>query len=233
MSNNQTEIHSLSPVVVVSIDGNIGAGKTTLFRELQSRFSNRKNFIFLDEPVSTWQTICDENGVSLLELFYKDSDSWSFSFQMAAYISRLALLKEAHERNPNAVIITERSLNTDRQVFAKMLYDQGKINKVDYQIYLKWFDTFAKDFPVQKIIYVKTDPKNCHNRIKVRAREGESVIPLEYLQSCHSYHEEMVNPYNSSQLIVIDGNLDLNDNNNIMNVWIEQCENAVYQYMHL
>ena len=232
MSNNQNEFTPSVPLVI-SIDGNIGAGKTTLFRELQSRFSNRKNFIFLDEPVSTWQTICDENGVSLLELFYKDSDCWSFSFQMAAYISRLALLKEAHENNPRAIIITERSLNTDRQVFAKMLYDQGKINKVDYQIYLKWFDTFAKDFPVQKIIYVRTDPKNCHNRIKVRSREGESVIPLDYLQSCHSYHEEMVNAYNSSQVVMIDGNLDLNDNNNIMNVWIEQCENALYEYMHL
>ena len=232
MSNNQNESTSSVPVVI-SIDGNIGAGKTTLFRELQSRFSNRKNFVFLDEPVSTWQTICDENGVSLLELFYKDSNCWSFSFQMAAYISRLALLKEAHERTPNAVIITERSLNTDRQVFAKMLYDQGKINKVDYQIYLKWFDTFVKDFPVRKMIYVKTDPKNCYSRIKVRAREGESVIPLDYLKSCHSYHEEMVNNNNCEELVVIDGNADLNDNNNIMNVWIEQCENALYQYMHL
>ena len=231
MSNNQCENQKFP--IIVSIDGNIGAGKTTLFRELESRFSNRINFVFLDEPVSTWQTICDENGVSLLELFYKDSKSWSFSFQIAAYISRLALLKEAYERNPRSIIITERSLNTDRQVFAKMLYDEGKINSVDYQIYLKWFDTFAKDYPVQKIIYVKTDPVNCYSRIKLRAREGESVIPLDYLQMCHSYHEEMVNPYNGEQIVFIDGNVDLNENKNIMSSWFEQCENALYEYMHL
>jgi deoxyadenosine/deoxycytidine kinase len=232
MSNNQTEM-STPVAIVISIDGNIGAGKTTLFRELQSRFRNRKNFVFLDEPVSTWQTICDEDGVSLLELFYKDSQSWAFSFQIAAYISRLALLKEVKERDPHAIIITERSLNTDRHVFTKMLHDQNKINKVDYQIYLKWFDTFAKDYPVQKIIYVKTEPVNCYSRIKMRAREGESVIPLDYLQLCHGYHEEMVNSYNQSQIVTIDGNVDLNENKNIMDTWFEQCENALYQYMHL
>jgi len=231
MSNNQYENKQYP--IIVSIDGNIGAGKTTLFRELQSKFSNRRNFVFLDEPVSTWQTICDENGVSLLELFYKDSGAWSFSFQMAAYISRLVLLKEAYEKNPKSIIITERSLNTDRQVFAKMLYNQNKINKVDYQIYLKWFDTFAKDYPVQKIIYVKTDPLNCYSRIKLRAREGESVIPLDYLERCHSYHEEMVNPYNGPKIVIIDGNVDLNENKNIMSSWFVQCENALYEYMHL
>jgi deoxyadenosine/deoxycytidine kinase len=230
MSNNQT-VNQLP--IIVSIDGNIGAGKTTLFKELQCRFSNRKNFVFLDEPVSTWQTLCDENGVSLLELFYKDSQCWAFSFQIAAYISRLALLKEVTDRDPNAIIITERSLNTDRHVFAKMLRDQNKINKVDYEIYLKWFETFAKDYPVRKIIYVKTDPVNCYSRIKTRAREGESVIPLDYLQMCHSYHEEMVTSSNVSEIVTIDGNVALNESKNIMQTWFEQCENALYEYMHL
>lgn len=230
MSTNQTQNNT---PIIVSIDGNIGAGKTTLFRELQSRFDNIKNFVFLDEPVSCWQSICDENGISLLELFYKDSEKWSFSFQIAAYISRLALLKEAYEKTPNAIIITERSLNTDRHVFAKMLYDQNKIKKIDYEIYLKWFDTFAKDYPVKKVIYVKTDPSNCYSRIKMRAREGENVIPLDYLKSCHSYHEEMMNSYNRIEVVTIDGNIDINNNNNILNVWFEQCENALYEYMHL
>ena len=34
------------------------------------------------------------------------------------------------------IIITERSLYTDKHVFAKMLHDQGKIEDVCYQIYL-------------------------------------------------------------------------------------------------
>ena len=47
--------------------------------------------------------------------------------------------------NPNAIIICERSVFTDKEVFAKMLYDDGKIEEVNYQIYLKWFDEFIND----------------------------------------------------------------------------------------
>lgn len=223
--------------IIVSIDGNIGAGKTTLFEIMKGKFVNNSKFIFLEEPVSVWQSITDESGKSLLELFYKDSACWAFSFQIAAYISRLALLKETIENNPNAIIITERSLNTDRQVFAKMLYDQEKIHSIDYQIYLKWFDVFAKDYPVSKIIYVKTDPVVCYQRIKMRSRQGEGIIPLEYLESCHNYHQEMINIFEKSNVTLIDGDLDINsDINNdksVINNWIEQVENAVYEYMHI
>jgi len=69
------------------------------------------------------------------------------------------------EENKDSIIITERSLLTDKHVFAKMLYDNGKIEYVNYQIYLKWFDTFSKDFPIEKVIYVKTSPEICHTRI--------------------------------------------------------------------
>ena len=46
-----------------------------------------------------------------------------------------------------------------------MLFDSGNIELVNYKIYLKWFDTFADDFPVSKVIYVNTDPEICHGRI--------------------------------------------------------------------
>ena len=64
---------------------------------------------------------------------------------MMAYISRLNKLKEAIDSlklKENAVIVTERSLMTDKFVFAKMLYDEKKIEKIEYNIYNKWFDSF-------------------------------------------------------------------------------------------
>ena len=69
--------------------------------------------------------------------------------------------------NKNVVIITERSLYTDKMVFAKMLYDTGKIEHLNYQIYLNWFDTFASEFPINKIVYVQTKPEICHERIEI------------------------------------------------------------------
>uniref|UniRef100_A0A6C0KYF8 Deoxynucleoside kinase domain-containing protein n=1 Tax=viral metagenome TaxID=1070528 RepID=A0A6C0KYF8_9ZZZZ len=219
--------------IIISIDGNIGAGKTTLFKLLKDKFTVRQNFIFLEEPVSVWQSIQDESGRSLLELFYEDSSSWGFSFQIAAFISRLAILQETLRNNPNAIIITERSLNTDRYVFAKMLYEQNKINSIDYQIYLKWFDTFTKDYPVSKLIYVKTDPVVCYKRIKERARQGENIIPLEYLESCHGYHENMINIFERTNVTFINGNIDITTNPEAIRSWIENIETALYEYMHL
>ena len=108
--------------------------------------------VFLDEPVKCWNNIKDANGVTMLEKFYSDQGiSIRFPFQMMAYISRLAVMKEAIAKNPDSVFITERCLYTDKYVFAKMLYDSGKIEDVNYQIYNTWFDTFITDFTIKRL----------------------------------------------------------------------------------
>ena len=220
------------PVQIISIEGNIGSGKSTLLSNLKTRFHNHSNIVFLKEPVDEWSNIKDEHNVTILEKFYKDQEKYSFSFQMMAYISRLKLLKQAVENHSssceNLIIITERSLYTDKCVFAKMLYDSGKIEKINYQIYLQWFDTFIKEFPVHKVIYVKTDPEMCHHRISIRHREGESNIPLEYLQSCDQYHDAMLNT-NSAECVcknqlVLNGNPDIYENSHILDDWIQRIE---------
>ena len=45
------------------------------------------------------------------------------------------------------VIITERCIETDRNVFAKMLYDDKKIKEIDYKIYLRCYKSFIKKIP--------------------------------------------------------------------------------------
>ena len=193
---------------IISIEGNIGSGKTTLLQNLREYFSENQDIIFLREPVSEWESIKDSTGKTMIQKFYQDQKTYSFPFQMMAYISRLSLLKETVETHPNAIIITERSLHTDKMVFAKMLYDDNKIEDVNYQIYLRWFDTFAKDFPIQKIIYVKADPEICRQRITRRSRNGEDGIPLEYLKQCHDYHTNMIDCIPGDKM-VLDGNIDI------------------------
>jgi len=212
--------------VIISIEGNIGSGKSTLLAELMKKYSsdNPKKIVFLKEPVDEWETIKDEQDCTMLQKFYSDQEKYSFSFQMMAYISRLALLKKTIEENSNTIIITERSLFTDRHVFAKMLYDNGKIEYVNYQIYSKWFDTFSKDFPIEKVIYVKTNPEICHTRILKRSRIGEDIIPLEYLQSCNHYHDTMISLYEDNQILVIDGNMDIHSEPQILESWLQQID---------
>jgi len=223
---------NFSAVNIISIDGNIGSGKSTLMGELKTYFSENTNVVFLKEPVDEWETITDENGTTILEKFYGDSSKYGFSFQIMAYISRLNIMKQEFKKNPNAIFISERSLFTDKLVFAKMLFDSGNIELVNYKIYLKWFDTFSEDFPVSKVIYVNTEPEICHQRIEKRSRTGESNISLDYLQNCHKYHTNMLD-VNSTDCIckdqlVLNGNIDMNENKDQFNLWIEQVNTFIH-----
>ena len=221
-------------ITIVSIEGNIGSGKSTLLETLKTIFKENCNIVFLREPVDEWEKIKDKDGNTMLQKFYANQQEYSFAFQMMAYISRLAILRESvrdimgkiHKQssceNNKYIIITERSLYTDKYVFAKMLYDQGKIEDVKYHIYLNWFDEFAKDFPVNDVIYVNTDPKKCYDRIHKRARVGEEVIPLAYLTSCHDYHNTFLDETTGikSTQLVLNGNVDIFQNSHIVDSWI-------------
>ena len=220
MSNNYT---------IISIEGNIGSGKSTLLANLREHFKDNVDIVFLKEPIDEWAKIKDKNGITILEKFYADQEKYSFPFQMMAYVSRIKELRNTvKEQKKNSlkpfIIITERSLYTDKMVFAKMLYDTGKIEHVNYQIYLNWFDTFSDEYPVHKVVYVKTAPEKCHERIVKRSREGEDNIPLSYLKSCSFYHDNMLDKNLTSCVcenqLVLNGNIDIYENKEKVNKWI-------------
>jgi deoxyadenosine/deoxycytidine kinase len=178
---------------VVTIEGLIGAGKSTLKAWLETECSLRNlHVVFVDEPVQTWQSIQDTDGTSILSRFYENPAAWAFSFQMMAYISRLHLLSEARRDNPHALIIAERSLSADRHVFAQMLHDSGDISTIDFAIYLKWFDYFAADFRPDMIIYVDTPCDLAIQRIARRSREGESAIDADYIARLKTYTDAWI-----------------------------------------
>ena len=214
--------------MIISIEGNIGSGKSTLLKLLKEYFKDNSNIIFLQEPVDEWNLIKDNNNVTILEKFYVDQKKYSFAFQMMAYISRLSLITKTINEFPDAIIITERCLNTDRYVFAKMLYDSGKMEDVEYQIYIKWFDNFNYIINNTKTIYLNTLPNVCFIRINKRNREGESNISLEYLENCNKYHNDMIDNIDKNKLLTIDGNIDADNNTNIYNLWCESIKNFIY-----
>lgn len=212
-------------ITFYSFDGNIGSGKSTVVSNLKSKLENSNTnkyiYYFLQEPVDEWNTICDTSGINILTKFYANQEKYSFAFQMMAYISRLAQLKETISEiindknfslNNRYFVFSERSVFTDRNVFAKMLYDSGKIEEIEYQIYNKWFDNFIKELPEIKYIYIQTSPDIAYERILKRNREGES-IEKEYICSCHKYHEEWLNSVTGVKFI--------NGNNNTDSVLLE------------
>lgn len=185
--------------LLISIEGNIGAGKSTLMEELKKR---HKNWNFIDEPIDVWSSIKNENEESLLSVYYKNPKRWSYSFQSCALLSRFqnmqdAMLKHATTEqllknkgsSLSPIFITERCLETDYHVFAKMLRDQGSIDKIEFEIYRRLYDFLRSSMviPLTVILHVDTNPDLCLERIKLRNRTGESALTVSYLQTIHKY----------------------------------------------
>jgi deoxyadenosine/deoxycytidine kinase/ribonuclease HI len=198
--------------VLISLEGNIGSGKSTLLEYLRNAYSGCESIVFLPEPVPLWDTIQDESGMGILQKYYGDQNKYAFAFQMMAYISRLGLLREALRREPKpSFIITERCLHTDKEVFARMLYDEGKLELVEHTIYLRWFDEFLLEVPPSKHIYVRTTPEVCEERVRRRGRDAEKGLDgdawANYLATCHEYHESWLTGGEAPSL-VLEGNRD-------------------------
>jgi len=177
---------------LISIEGNIGSGKSTLLAHLKEhlKIGGSRRIVYVDEPVGEWSTITDANGRGMLELFYENPAKYAFSFQMMAYISRLANLQLAIKTYPNHVIIMERSLLTDYHVFAKMLNEKGNLLPEEFSIYKKWFYHF-NTHQMDGLIYLECSPEVALERCTKRNRPGET-ISLEYLEELHERHETWI-----------------------------------------
>ena len=174
---------------IYSIEGNIGSGKTTIFNKLRKIMQSEK-IRFIEEPVDIWQTIkSGEDDENILVKFYKNKEKYAFSFQIMAYLTFLKQIKKCIQENPLCeIIISERSIESGYNIFTKMAIDEKYMNDIELQIYQMMYQ--ENPFKLSGIIYVNVEPAICRERIAIRAREGESIISLEYLEKCKKYHDE-------------------------------------------
>lgn len=218
------QIASMSSMVV-SIEGNIGSGKSTILRILKHNPEFKaiqqklmRPVILIDEPVKEWDTIRDKEG-TILEKFYGDPKKYAFSFQIMAYATRFQAIQTAIQQNPNSIIITERCLETDKHVFARMLYESGDISPIDYEIYKRCYDAFST-IVTDKHIYINTRPMVCYQRVQKRSRQGEDCIEFSYLSECGEVHDEWLN--SKENVHTIDGNIEFeHDSNEIKHILTE------------
>lgn len=215
---------------LVSIEGNIGSGKSTIMKYLKNL--NHYQIMFVDEPVDEWLNIVNKEGKNSLQLFYENKKENSFWFQILAYITRLRNLLSIIENNDNKIIICERSIYTDHHVFAKMLYESDNLSEMEWKTYIYWFDTFKNKTKLDLILYVNTTPNECLERINKRNREEETnKISLEYLTLCHNKHTEWLSNDNT-KMITINGNQIIDniykDINQVISNTINNFNNLLY-----
>ena len=220
----------MSSIYIISIEGNIGSGKSTMLKHLKTNLivDDEYKIVFVDEPVSLWENIKDSDGKNMIEKFYENQSKYAFAFQIMAFTTRLIYLKNAiddaikNNDNKKIIIITERSLHTDCYVFAELLKKQGNIEDVCFQIYIQMFNEFSLNYMVNTLIYVDTTPEICYKRIMKRSRGGEEIISLNYLTQCHEEHETYIHTkMQNTTKLVIDGTLDIYENSEILDEWLE------------
>ena len=175
----------MSTPIIISVDGGIGVGKTTLLGHLQAAMPDVEVVL---EPVGEWMRLKDATGKSLLELFYEDKKRWAYTFQNCAILTRLRTILAAMRTTTKRVILTERSVLTDRYVFAEMLRADGTLDPLEWELYETWFNTFAADLPIKGVVYLTTGVGTSAQRIVTRGRAGEEHIPLDYLAALDAQH---------------------------------------------
>lgn len=185
--------------MLIYIEGNIGTGKSTFVDKLSSYLPNLTELNvdpkMILEPVDEWLETKDSDGQHILQKFYGDQTKWAFTFQMNSFISRVKRIQDEMFRDDNGkekMAFVERSIYTDRNCFAKLCHESGKMTSLEYDIYCKWNDWLSKQFNVRPdvYIYLRCLPEVNDQRIKERARSSEESIPLEYLEALHDKHDE-------------------------------------------
>jgi deoxycitidine kinase len=196
LHSNPTSSHP--PPLLVSIEGNIGAGKSTVIDRLKLI---NPTWVFIEEPVGVWSDLVNEDNESLLEIFYQDRKRWSYTFQNYALLTRFKNIEAAVAQNSvnsqgqgkRQVFVTERCLETDYHVFTKMLHADRSINKLEYELYQQWFAQLKKSAtPLSAIIHINTTSEDCVARIAKRGRTGEEGIQIEYLQALHKHQMDWI-----------------------------------------
>ncbi|KAF7665538.1 hypothetical protein LDENG_00140390 [Lucifuga dentata] len=206
LSSSTLPAGGIARVKRVSIEGNIAVGKSTFTRLLRSACLEWE---VMAEPVSKWQNIeCgmstteaspQQTASNLLQMMYQDPQRWSYTFQTFSCMSRLRtqlqpppprLLRS--EGTP--VQVYERSVYSDRYIFALNMFELGCINSTEWAVYQDWHSFLVEQFghqvELEGIIYLRAPPEKCMARLEHRGRPEEKGVELDYLDKLHIQHEK-------------------------------------------
>lgn len=185
----------------VHIEGNIASGKTTLMSALEGN----SDFQLQYEPVEEWTYTNEREGTpNLLLKFYEDPVTYAASFQRIV----LATYHAMHDTECSAPIsIFDRSLHSS-QVFREILLEDGYISQHIYDELQMYYEALASssNCDADLVIYLKTTPSKCFQRVMNRKRPEENRITLAYLTRLHIAHEEWMVQHPFS-MVTINGDL--------------------------
>jgi len=163
--------------IFIGIAGMIGAGKSTLAKELGDHLGIDTYY----EPVADNEYLSD---------FYRDTARYSFAMQVYLLNRRFQQHQEIIWRGRSAV--QDRTIYED-SIFAKMLAKTGLMDERDYRTYVQLFRNMSNFMcKPSVIVFLDVSPEASADRIRSRSRDVESKIELGYLQALYDGYQEFI-----------------------------------------
>lgn len=191
---------------VVSLQGIIGAGKSSVLQELRER---QPAWHILSEPVFLWE---DFHGYNMLAKYYAQPKETAFEFQLVSALSTAAQLQVARElSDDDGVIVVERSL-LGCQIFVEALYKLGYLTDLQRNLLTDLYDLQnVMGLGSDAVILLDTDPHIATGRLKRRAHlnDGESNVTEEYNAALADAHADWYRNATDQDVCLIDGNCDM------------------------
>ena len=174
----------------VTIEGNIGAGKTTLTNLLSKNMKWEAHYEDVDDN-------------PYLNDFYEEMPRWSFNLQIYFLNSRLTQRLEIHRGTET--VIQDRTIYEDANIFAPNLHDMGLMAKRDFDNYYSFFETLKSMVqPPDLLIYLNASVPTLVAQIQKRGREYEENIRLDYLKKLNEFYNKWIGSYKEGPLLIID-----------------------------
>ena len=173
----------------IAIAGNIGAGKTSLTKQLSKSLKYKS---YYEDVIAN----------PYLDDFYNHMERWSFNLQIYFLNSRFKQLVSIDKGKEN--VIQDRTIYEDAFIFAPNLNAMGLMTQRDYDNYLSLFDTMINLVkPPDLLVYLQSSIPNLVNKIHKRGRDYEKTISIEYLSRLNERYEAWITNYNSGKLLKI------------------------------
>ena len=187
------------PPHIYFVEGNIGSGKTHFLKMIERCYHDKYQVI--KEQVH-WKNHNDKDGKNITTLIKEDHKKYAHTCQVMSIIGRMEMLEKI-DMTKECVFI-DQSIWSDRFVFSKLWYDLGMIGDIDYQLYVRYFEWFARNsVPPHTFIYFKCP-------VEVLLASEHNTISEDYLQHIESNYQEMFNSMRTTDSIITIESYDVN-----------------------
>ena len=176
----------------IGLAGNIGVGKTTFTKLMCERLCY--------EPF--YESVQDN---PYLNDFYSDMQRWSFNLQIYFLQTRFRAQTESNIMAKG--LMQDRTIYEDKEIFAKNLYEIGKMSERDWESYCGLFSIIVSYLrKPDLIVYLKASTDTLLNRIKIRGREYEKSFDPEYLHTLNISYDRWIKSLDEIPVLIIDTN---------------------------